>query len=347
MNNSTSFYYAMAYSGCFLGAGFVAGNEMRDFFGKFGIWGFLLFAISLFICAITIYRITVLKNAYAYKSYETLLFGTNKKLLTFVFAFAKHLFMLGLITFCTSCAGEILYGISGIDQKYGALLLTLITLMLSLSGKNGVLRVFSVSVPLISIFCLIYTANFTVSGEKNLSFISNLHPDGLYMPLLYAGYNIFAGVGTFSVDCQNQTAKKGLFLGSIILFVCGSSVMMLTLMSPSKSSMPVLDIIYSHNNILGIIFSALLFLALISTAVSRTFMLSDSYSQNQPCQKYICVITCICAYILSFMGFNTIIKLIYPIFGIIGTVSVIIINLKYTFKYSLPSIKLFCVGYRR
>lgn len=347
MNNTTPFYYAIAYSGCFFGAGFVAGNEMRDFFGKFGIWGFIPLAVSLFICAITTYRIMVLKNIYSYKDYETLLFGTNKKVLKFVFAFAKHLFMLGLITFCTSCAGEILYRISGADPKYGALLLILITLTVSLSGKSGVLRVFSISVPLISIFCLIYAVIFSIFGEKNFSSIPNIHPNGLCIPFLYAGYNIFAGVGTFPLNYPNQAVKKGLFLGSIILLVCGSSVLYLTLMSQAKGSMPVFDIIYSNNNILGFIFSILLFLSLISTAVSRTFMLFDEYSKNYSSKKYICVIICTCAYILSFIGFNTIIKLIYPIFGIIGTVSVIIINLKYRIKISTPSTKLFCVGYRR
>lgn len=347
LNNSTSFHYAITYSGCFLGAGFVAGNEMRDFFGKFDIYGFLLFGVSLFICAFTTYRITLLKNAYSDKNFETVLFGTNKKSLSVAFSFAKHLFMLGLIIFCTSCAGEILHLISGLNSQYGALLLIIITLVISLNGKDGVLTIFSVCVPIVSIFCLLYTVNFTVFEEKVFLSVQNPIPGGLYLPLLYAGYNIFAGVGEFAPYCSKQTTKKGLFWGSTILFICGSSVMWLTLISPTKSSMPILDIIYSHNRILGVVFSVLLFLSLISTAASRTFMLVDTYSQNQSYKKHICFIVCICAYILSFIGFNKIIKLIYPIFGIIGTISIIIINLKYKIKFSSVNTKQFCVFFHR
>lgn len=347
MNNSTSFYYAVTYSGCFFGAGFVAGNEMRDFFSKFGIYGFLLFGISIFICTLTTYRITVLKNTYSYKSYETVLFGTNNKIFTAAFSFVKHLFMLGLVTFCVSCAGEILYRLFGLDTHYGALLLVTVTLIISLSGKTGVLTVFSVSVPLISIFCLLCAAHFTFS--KKINFSPNQSPlhYGLHYPLLYAGYNIFAGVGTFAVDNKKQNVKKSLFLGSVILFICGCSVMLLTLISPAKNSMPVLDIIYGHNSVFGFIFAVLLFLSLISTAVSRIFILSNAYSQKQSCKKYICITVCVCAYILSFMGFNNIIKLIYPIFGIIGTFSVALINVKYRIKYSSSNTKLFCVFSRR
>ena len=41
---------AFTYIGCFLGAGFVSGQELWQFFGAFGVWGyvgFLLAAVNL------------------------------------------------------------------------------------------------------------------------------------------------------------------------------------------------------------------------------------------------------------------------------------------------------------
>ena len=34
------------YAGCFLGAGFISGQELWQFFGSFGLWGYLGFCVS-------------------------------------------------------------------------------------------------------------------------------------------------------------------------------------------------------------------------------------------------------------------------------------------------------------
>ena len=39
--------YGVFFAGCYLGAGFVSGNELTQFFGNFGLWGFLGLAIIL------------------------------------------------------------------------------------------------------------------------------------------------------------------------------------------------------------------------------------------------------------------------------------------------------------
>ena len=38
---------ALTYAGCFLGAGYVSGQELWQFFGTFGLWGLLGLILAL------------------------------------------------------------------------------------------------------------------------------------------------------------------------------------------------------------------------------------------------------------------------------------------------------------
>ena len=38
---------AFTYAGCFLGAGYVSGQELWQFFGSFGNWGYVGFVIAI------------------------------------------------------------------------------------------------------------------------------------------------------------------------------------------------------------------------------------------------------------------------------------------------------------
>ena len=40
---------AFTYVGCFLGAGFISGQELWQFFGSFGNWGYVGFAAQTFV----------------------------------------------------------------------------------------------------------------------------------------------------------------------------------------------------------------------------------------------------------------------------------------------------------
>ena len=46
MKQIKTFSLAFTYVGCFLGAGFISGQELWQFFGAFGNWGYVGFALA-------------------------------------------------------------------------------------------------------------------------------------------------------------------------------------------------------------------------------------------------------------------------------------------------------------
>lgn len=324
---------------------------MRDFFGKFGVVGVFLFAVSLIISAVTAYRIAQLKKITPQSNQDTVIFGTKHKLLLTISAIAKYAFMFCLVTFCTSCSGEVFFYATGISRQYGALLFAVISALISMTGKNGVLTVFSLCVPIISAFCIIYSVCYTFNIEKISTTKCCLSFNKLYSPILYASYNVFAGVGSFAItdNYDKHTLKKGLLTGSIILFFCGSAIMWSTVLSPwtNTNSLPMVDIIYRQSSILGCIFSILLFLSLISTSVSRIFMLGKQFNSKTAINKSIGFVICFSAYAACFVGIENIIGFIYPAFGIVGVFTVISANLRYIKNITFSNTKLSCAFLRR
>lgn len=337
MGKTTSLNYAWLYAGCFFGAGFVSGNEMLSFFGKFGIVGFLLFASSLAVSAITAYRLSVLNNSVYQGKTNSVVFGTKNKFLLKISTFAKCFFMFCLVTFCTSCAGELFNYAADVNKICGAVLFSIICALISVTGKKGTLTVFSLCVPAISLFCVFYSFVYTCRTKEIFIPQSGFALAELYTPFLYASYNIFAGAGTLvsAEPCDKQSLKKGLLTGSLILFLCGSAVMWLTVISPhTNNNLPMVDIIYSRSNVLGCVFSALLLLSLISTAVSRIFMLVNTLFKKASIKKNVCPAICIFAFTASLAGLDNIIGFIYPVFGIMGAFTVLSVNLSYRMKFS-------------
>lgn len=46
MKQIKTFSLAFTYVGCFLGAGFISGQELWQFFGAFGNWGYVGFVLA-------------------------------------------------------------------------------------------------------------------------------------------------------------------------------------------------------------------------------------------------------------------------------------------------------------
>lgn len=331
MNKTTSFNFAFIFSGCFFGAGFVAGTEMRDFFCRYGLLGYFLYAASIVIAAVTSLRLTKLKLLTGESSFEAIVFGKDHAFLIRTAVLIKHLFMLSLVTFCASCTDEILHCVTGKSSLYGGVLLITLNFIISIIGKKSASAVFSLCVPVISIFsllCCIYCGlHFNAYPSPTVYSL----PRMLFSPLLYAGYNILAGIGTAVTDNSHDiiSAKKGLLFGSMMLFLCGGAIMKLVFVSSPSHRVPVLELICSHSKAMGICFSALLFLSLTATCISRTAMLADAYSKTSHGRHAFCLGICVCAYLLSLIGFNGIIHFIYPVFGVAGVLSIVIVNIRY------------------
>ena len=43
---------AFTYAGCFVGAGFLSGNELWQFFGSFGKWGIVFLVVAIILQAV-------------------------------------------------------------------------------------------------------------------------------------------------------------------------------------------------------------------------------------------------------------------------------------------------------
>jgi len=314
-----SFEFVWVIAGCFLGIGFVSGVEINKFFGGCGEWGYALIALSLFVAILTLYKLTVLiKN-------KITLF--NEKL-SLIFAVIRALFMFSLLTYSVSSAEEILKCLGACPKfPWGSLVLVCVIALLCMAKGQGVLKVFSIGVPLIALFCVCYRI-IGGKGVSNVEIITKTPFSAVGGAVLLASYNVLAGMDAVIRTARRNTSRllASSVLAGAILWLCGWAILSST---GNYQTLPMLKRVLEDSSALGIVFAGVMMASLIGTGVSWTVGLSDMINKNS---TYVPVIVCLAAFVGSLLGFDSITSVIYPVFGAVGVALVVYINVIYTVK---------------
>ncbi len=335
MKKIHSIQSAFAFAGCFLGAGFVSGQEIYKFFLFFehGEVGLLFSMLLIFVFANMIIKLS-LKNKNA--SVKNVLVVKSKFLQKIIYIL-QVTFLFGLVTIMIAGAGTVTESLFGIRKWIGCAIMSIIICMIAMMGIEGVVKVFSVCVPLITVIGIIlciYVLNISKIDipltEDRFSVHDNIFlPNLLLSCIVYAGYNILASIGTlveYSYASNHKISKISLIIGTILLLIMSLCIYK-TLAACENAiyyELPMLEIAKSVNNFAGLIYGILLLGALLGTSVSSTVAINTSIcSEFIKIQQYKYLLTVLLvgsAFIISLLGFGTLIGTLYPVFGYIFAV---------------------------
>ncbi|MCD8158432.1 MAG: hypothetical protein LUD77_05935 [Clostridiales bacterium] len=130
------------YAGTVIGAGFVSGRELWQFFGRFGSYGILgLFMCCLLYLVLGLFLFTIIGKSKAQSVYE--LFGRRGKPIIWL----NLAFMFVLFVSTTAAAGAVFEEITGFHRETGSLLLCLLVWFCVSEGRNGFSEVSFVLTP--------------------------------------------------------------------------------------------------------------------------------------------------------------------------------------------------------
>ena len=150
---------------------------------------------------------------------------------------------------------------------------------------------------------------------------------------------------------RKSVAKKGFFLSSVFFIIISFFVLIPVVLKPNYAefSMPLLEIIKDISIPLYYIFSLLLMLVMFSTAVSSNVLIADYslkkstfFSKNKI--LFTIILGALC-YGVSFLGFSSLIAIMYPVSGVLGIIVVVILFVNFLkSKIKLKSfLHFFCV----
>ena len=328
MKDLKSWQLGLIFTGSFLGAGFVSGQEILQFFavyGKMGVVGMIL-AICLF--GFFGYIFMYVAKTEKITAIDQIVIGEGKTLLHRFLNAVSLFFLFGVTVIMLAGAGSLLNELLGIPYFVGSACLTLVLAILSMKGMKGVLVISQIVVPvllalvvLISLWSIVIFPPAKITAEASPE--SNpLLGNWLMSTILFFSYNILASLAVLSPAAHRtgsmKTVMKGIVLGAIMLLMMFASILVSLQRFYGRidgADFPMQALAGQISPMLSILYAVLLLSAMFSGALSCMFGAFVQLFGENAVRKSVVWILWGAAFACSMFGFKELISVIFPVCG--------------------------------
>lgn len=331
MKWKTTFQVAATYVGAVMGAGFASGQEIQQFFARFGHWGLAGIIISAVLFSLLGWAMLDLQERWKISSYPEFFdhllgkrWGQRADSLVSILLFVGMLAML-------SGSGALFYEYFGFSRWLGIFLTSsVIALALWFRGE-GVLWINSVLIPIKFIFCLgiAIAAVFLAASGDGEGIVVLPHPIVKHWALssvLYVSFNltlamvVFASLGR---DIQRPGARFGAVLGGgalgLFAFVIGAAL--LRFPEVLGLEIPMVAVAGKLGDWSAFFYVVVLWLAMLTAAIGNSFSLvSRVVDSGKMSYGKATILLLILLLPVAGVRFSNIVQIVYPLFGYLGLV---------------------------
>lgn len=327
---------AFVYIGLVIGAGFASGREILEYFNFSSRSDFTGIILAAVFFALIAYITMHLTNIYGVGNLD----GFTEKAAGRAAGIIK-IFML-LYMFCgffimLSGSGALFSKTFSINSKWGIFLLAFVCFVIFSFDIKGLVVMNTVMVPLMIVGMAYLCISSSLCGAvSTLSGFNRLRANPIAAALCYTGYNTITA-GSVLVPVSAGTDKKTLAKASVIsgavlglLIYTVWSTLNIYFESAEYSEMPLLDLAAASGKIYEIIYTAVLFMALCTTAVSHGYGILSKFRLEKTSDRVLAsAVLCLTAAPLARIGFSQLIANIYSIFGFGGFIWLVLLLYAY------------------
>lgn len=331
----------MAFIGVVVGAGFASGQEAMQYFvafGEWGLWGIALAAALMMVTGVSILQLGSYFQAVEHTAvYNKIASPVTAKILDW--STLITLFSIGFVMF----AG----GGSNINQQFpsipvwvGGTVMLILVLLVGLMDVDRVTRVIGTITPFIIIFVVLATGYTILTADVDFASlntwaIDNVNtslPNWWLSALNYTGLNVMTAVSMSIVIGGNFLDNRAVGIGGLIggfLYLILLALLVFALFFEAKDvngeDMPVLKLITGIHPVLGILMTFVIYGMVFNTAIGMFYALGKRLTRNNPQRFYpVYAASCIIGFILSFIGFQSLVSNVYPILGYLGLLMIVV-----------------------
>ncbi|WP_246943796.1 hypothetical protein [Bacillus pinisoli] len=315
---------AATYIGTIVGAGFATGKEVVQFFSQYGMIGIIGILISgyLFIW-IGMKSMLIAKriDANSYQEVNEYLFGEKTgRIINSILLFM----LFGVTSVMLSGTGAVFREQLGLSAQLGILLTLILCYFAVIRGMRGLLFVNSIIVPLMLLFSIIVITAFPDStihygDSSNIGKI-------LLSSLAYASYNLVLGQAVLvplGRDSANERIIKwGGFLGGLGLtfILITSHFALITIPNVTAYSIPMAEVIKVIGTVIHLLFILVIYGEIYTTLIGNVYGIARKLSASETPKNAIIISVLLVCYFISLIGFDSLVKYLYPLFGYMGCV---------------------------
>ena len=332
---------ALVIIGALIGAGFASGQEIYLFFFSYGKKGILGIIVSSILLGIIIYKTIVIIKEKQITTYKEFLENIiqekiRKEKILEIINTIINIFI--LITFYIMIAGFGGYLAETIEipQLIGSSILAIICIIIMSKETKGIVKVSEAIVPILILFIIIIGI-YTLSSTNIINKINEMEivkgSNWLVSGVIYASYNSILLIPVL-ISINKIITKKEISKTAIIItlttFILATSIFVSMLkidVNIRNLEMPVSYVINTQLPKLKIAYGIVILTSILTTAISLIAGLMQNV-KKQNNKKIILYLICISSIPISQIGFSALIQLLYPIFGYIGILQIILISIK-------------------
>lgn len=325
------------FAGCYLGAGYVSGQELWQFFGCFGRRGIegLVLAVSLsFFFGVLLLRLVQRTGLH---QTDTLVVRRPIPLLRGAVGVLQLVILFGLFVIMAAGVGALLRQLFGLSSAMGSALFCVVVTLLSFRGTSGMVRVFSAVVPML-VICSVTVSVLTLRQAGWHFHIAAAPPDGAFAgnwaaaACIFVSYNLFSSIGILAPVGAGLRSRRsvwaGVFCGCVMLFSIALGIFLALQASPAAVAAP-LPMLYAAGELGPVWYGAyalLLFGAMWGTALSCCVAILHFCSARAPRTvrpgRFAAVFAPL-SWLCSLFGFGRLIGTVYPVFGVLGALALL------------------------
>lgn len=320
---------ACVYIGTVVGAGFASGREIYQFFAQFGPIAYVSIALVTVLFAWIGFRLMALGailGANSFRDVNAHLFTPRVRRIV---DFAILFMLFGTTVAMLAGTGELFRERLSLPFTVGVAAAAGVTLVTMLFGMNGLLRVNSVIVPLLTCF-VVYTAVHTwVHMHPPLHAL--LHPEAVdsrtgfvvwINALLYAAMNVGLSVGVLvplgGQIRDQRTLRNGALVGAVglgVLLCCVTFCLFAYMPDVQTYAIPMGYIASHFQSWLTWMFIAVLFGEIYSTLIGNVYAIGSTIASGKRQFLWTSAAVLIVGGILGHFGFRIIVAYAYTAFG--------------------------------
>lgn len=317
---------AFTYIGTVVGAGFATGQEILQFFTRYGKWGVLTILLStmLFIWLGT--KMMLLAREIKASSYEDLnrrLFGDRIGQGLSIFTMVV---LIGVNSVMLAGAGSVFMEHLGLHYQTGLWITLICTYLLLGRGIGGVMQLNTIVVPMMLILSLAIISN--TAGTPGATRFFTLGTDSSLLavwasPLMYTAFNLSMAQAVLVPIGSHTASRKVIIIGGILggagvgfMLMAGHFALSAYMPGIVQYEIPMGSIAQQLGTTIQLIYIFLIFMEIFSTFVADVYGVTlqlKQYIHVPP--KWISVTILVICYVTSQFGFSSLLSVLYPVFG--------------------------------
>ncbi|MBQ6998623.1 MAG: hypothetical protein IJN62_02425 [Clostridia bacterium] len=319
----------MCCVGAIIGAGFASGQEIMSFFvnyGKSGIGGVVLSGILFFVYVYIALKKICLYNITSFSGYFKDVAGKRSadfiQVISYGFMFASFAVMVS----GSGAVAEQLFG----ANTLGIVFMAVLCFVVFLKGVDGMVAINAFMTPLITIGIIIvgiFALVFNCADVFSVAGILKPVTDNFFVSsIVYVSYNTVTLIGILLPLKERITSGKVAFFSALlsggVLALMG--LMLWASMWIFKAELvnvdvPMLFIADKAGEVMRWGYAAVLYMAMITTAVSSGFaLLSFLKNRIRINNAVLSAILCVASVPLAYVGFSDLVNKLYRFFGFLG-----------------------------